>query len=157
MISKRDSSDNADYYILLNVSEIENLIPLKLVKKYSSHIINLRDSDLSYFDFKEGLKYQILYEKESRDYWKGNFSRITIDWNEILGLTKDKSYSDYCNVVHGKTSLVPGCGKNLLDTLLDDNDWKNIREADFTQSQLSEWKEIGKKVFSWTCCSKKKV
>lgn len=148
---------NADYYILLNVSEIENLIPLKLVKKYSSHIINLRDSDLSYFDFKEGLKYQILYEKESRDYWKGNFSRITIDWNEILGLTKDKSYSDYCNVVHGKTSLVPGCGKNLLDTLLDDNDWKNIREADFTQSQLSEWKEIGKKVFSWTCCSKKKV
>lgn len=59
---------NADFYILLNVSEIENMIPLKLVKKYNSHIANLGDSDLSYFDFKEGLKYQILYEKESRDY-----------------------------------------------------------------------------------------
>ena len=51
---------NADYYILLNVSEIENLIPIKLVKKYNSDIACLRDSDLSYFDFKEGLKYQIL-------------------------------------------------------------------------------------------------
>lgn len=148
---------NADYYILLNVSEIENLIPIKLVKKYNSDIACLRDSDLSYFDFKEGLKYQILYEKDSRDYWKSNFSRITIDWDEIIDFAKDKSYSDYCDKVHGKTSLVPGCGKNLLDSLLDDNEWKNIREADFTQSQLSEWKEIGKKVFSWTCCSKKKV
>ena len=99
----------------------------------------------------------ILYEKDSRDYWKSNFSRITIDWDEIIDFAKDKSYSDYCDKVHGKTSLVPGCGKNLLDSLLDDNEWKNIREADFTQSQLSEWKEIGKKVFSWTCCSKKKV
>lgn len=149
---------NADYYILLNVSEIENLIPIKLVKKYNSDIAAcLRDSDLSYFDFKEGLKYQILYEKDSRDYWKSNFSRITIDWDEIIDFAKDKSYSDYCDKVHGKTSLVPGCGKNLLDSLLNDNEWKNIREADFTQSQLSEWKEIGKKVFSWTCCSKKKV
>lgn len=148
---------NADYYILLNVSEIENLIPIKLVKKYNSHIANLEDLDLSYFDFKEGLKYQILYEKDSRDYWKSNFSRITFDWDGILALAKDKSFSDYCNLVHDKTSIVSGCGKKLLESLLDDNDWKNIREADFTQSQLSEWKEIGKKVFSWTCCSKKKV
>ena len=148
---------NADYYILVNVSEIENLIPVKMVKKYNSNITNIEDTDLSYFDFKEGLKYQILYEKDCRAYWKNNFSRMDIDWEEILELVKDKSSSDYFDVVRGKASLVSGCGKKLLDSLLDDDGWKNIREEDFTQSQLSEWKEVGKKIFSWTCCSKKKV
>lgn len=148
---------NADYYILVNVSEIENLIPIKMVKKYNSNITNIEDTDLSYFDFKEGLKYQILYEKDCRAYWKSNFSRMDIDWEEILELVKDKSSSDYFDVVRGKAPLVSGCGKKLLDSLLDDDGWKNIREEDLTQSQLSEWEEVGKKVFSWTCCSKKKV
>lgn len=148
---------NADYYILINVSEVENLIPIKMVKKYNSNIADIEDTDLSYFDFKEGLKYQILYEKNCRAYWISNFSRVDIDWEEILKLVKDKSLSEYFDIVRGKSSLISGCGKKLLDSLLDDDGWKNIREEDFTQSQLSEWKEVGKKVFSWTCCSKKKV
>ena len=148
---------NADYYILVNVSEIENLIPIKIVKKYNTNITNLDDMDLSYFDFKEGLKYQILYEKDCRAYWKSNFSRMNIDWEEILELTKNKTLSDYFDIVRGKAPLVSGCGKKLLDSLLNDDDWKNIREEDFTQSQLSEWKKVGKKVFSWACCSMKKV
>lgn len=148
---------NADYYILSNVTEVENLIPIKFIKKYNPQITNIEKYDLSYFDFKDGLKYQILYYKESRDYWKNNFTEIEINWYEISSMASAMSYSDYCNSVRAKSSLVLGCGSKLLESLLSDKDLDKIRERDFSQSQLLEWNEIGKKVFSWTCCSNKKV
>lgn len=148
---------NADYYILSNVAEIENLAPIKLVKKYSSNIEDIENSDLSYFDFKDGLKYTILYDSRCRTYWKSNFSQISIDWEEIESLVKNKSLSDYNNLVHGKSSIIVGCGRKLLDKLLEDNGWDSIRKEDLSEAQIAEWESIGKKVFSWTCCSKKKV
>ena len=54
---------NADHYILNHVMEAENLIPYEFIKNEHSDFTNIAMYDLSYFDFKEGLKHTILYEK----------------------------------------------------------------------------------------------
>ena len=148
---------NADYYILNDVMEAENLIPFKIILDTTQSINGLVSYDLSYFDFKDGLKYTILYDKDIRNYWKRNFTGLQIDWNSVENLTKAENFSEYCNVVHGKPSLVPGVGSNLLESVLDNMKWNTITENDLTESQQKEWNVLGKKIFSWTCCSQKRV
>lgn len=148
---------NADYYILNEVMEAENLIPYKIILDAKQNLSELIPYDLSYFDFKDGLKYTILYDRNTRNYWKRNFAGIQIDWNRVEALIKDNTLSDYCKVVHGKPSLVSGFGSKLLESVLDNAKWKTISEDDLTDSQCKEWNELGKKIFSWTCCSHKKV
>ena len=148
---------NADYYILNEVTEAENLIPYEIVLDVNQSLTELVSYDLSYFDFKDGLKYTILYDRDTRNYWKRNFAGFQIDWINVEELIKDKTLSDYCKVVHGKPSLVSGFGSKLLESVLDNAKWKTISEDDLTDSQCKEWNELGKKIFSWTCCSHKKV
>lgn len=148
---------NADYYILNDVLEAENLIPYKIVLDARQNFAELAAYDLSYFDFKEGLKYTILYDKDTRIYWKSNFAGLQIDWDDVEKLTQAKNFSDYCDEVHGKSSLVPGLGSDLLESVFDNTKWSTISEKDLTESQQKEWNTLGKKIFSWTCCSQKKV
>ena len=148
---------NADYYILKEVMEVENLIPYKIIFDVKKDIAKLSSYDLSYFDFKDGLKYQILYDKESRDYWKSNFIDLQIDWSKIDSLTQKKNFSAYCDVVRGRSSLVPGLGANLLESVLKNTKWNTISERDLTVAQQREWNSLGKIIFSWTCCSQKRV
>lgn len=148
---------NADYYILNEVMEAENLIPYNIVMDAKQNITELASYDLSYFDFKDGLKYTILYDKEIRNYWKSNFIGLQIDWDYVENLTNDKSYSDYCNIVRDKPSLVTGFGSGLLESTLNNTKWSTISEYNLTEAQLTEWNALGKKIFSWTCCSQKRV
>ena len=148
---------NADYYILNDVMEAENLIPYRIIIDKNQDFTKLTSYDLSYFDFKEGLKYTILYDKNTRNYWKSNFTGLQIDWNNIECLIKGKTFSDYCKAVHDMPFLISGLGPRLLESLLDDKKWKTISERELTDSQQKEWTALGKKIFSWTCCSQKKV
>lgn len=148
---------NADYYILNEVMEAENLIPYKIILDAKQNLSELIPYDLSYFDFKEGLKYTILYDKDVRNYWKSNFFGLQLDWSCVENLTKAKNFSDYCKVVHGKPSLVPGFGSDLLESVLGNMKWNTISDRDLTNSQLKDWNSLGKKIFSWTCCSQKRV
>lgn len=149
---------NADHYILNHVMEAENLIPYEFIKNEHSDFTNIAMYDLSYFDFKEGLKHTILYEKQSRCYWKNNFTNLVIDWKEVDELVHTSStMSDYFDKVRGKEVLVPGYGSKLLESYLNNEKRGNLKDEDLTEAQLNEWKEIGKKVFSWTCCSMRKV
>ena len=148
---------NADYYILNEVMEVENLIPYKIILDVKQNLTELVSYDLSYFDFKEGLKYTILCDKDTRDYWESNFAGLQIDWSDISKLTKTNNFSDYCKAVHGKPSLVPGFGSNLLESVLGNIKWDTISDNDLTNSQLKDWNTLGKKIFSWTCCSQKRV
>lgn len=149
---------NADHYILNHVMEAENLIPYELIKNEHSDFTNIAMYDLSYFDFKEGLKHTILYEKQSRYYWKNNFTNLVIDWKEVEELVHTSStMSDYFDKVRGKEVLVPGYGSKLLESYLNNEKRGNLKDEDLTEAQLNEWKEIGKKVFSWTCCSMRKA
>ena len=52
--------------------------------------------------------------------------------------------------------FIPNWGK-LLDSYLNNEKCGNLKDKDLTDAQLKEWKEIGKKVFSWTCCSMRKA
>lgn len=149
---------NADHYILNHVMEAENLIPYELIKNEHSDFTNIAMYDLSYFDFKEGLKHTILYEKQSRYYWKNNFTNLVIDWKEVEELVHTSStMSDYFDKVRGKDVLVHGYGSKLLESYLNNEKRGNLKDEDLTEAQLNEWKEIGKKVFSWTCCSMRKA
>lgn len=149
---------NADHYILNHVMEAENLIPYELIKNEHSDFTNIAMYDLSYFDFKEGLKHTILYEKQSRYYWKNNFTNLVIYWKEVEELVHTSStMSDYFDKVRGKDVLVHGYGSKLLESYLNNEKRGNLKDEDLTEAQLNEWKEIGKKVFSWTCCSMRKA
>lgn len=149
---------NADYYILNHVMEAENLIPYEFIKNEHSDFTNIAMYDLSYFDFKKGLKHTILYEKQSRSYWKNNFTNLVIDWEDVDKLVRTaNTSSDYYDVVRGKEVLVPGYGSKLLESYLNNEKCGNLKDEDLTEAQLKEWKEIGKKVFSWTCCSMRKA
>lgn len=149
---------NADHYILNLVMEAENLIPYEFIKNEHSGFTNIAMYDLSYFDFKEGLKYTILYETQSRRYWKNNFTNLVIDWKEVDEVVRtSKNISNYFDKVRGKKVLVSGYGSKLLDSYLNNEKCGNLKDKDLTDAQLKEWKEIGKKVFSWTCCSMRKA
>ena len=148
---------NADYYILKYVMEAENLIPFKIVKCKFPRISELVSCDLSYFDFKEGLKYTILYDKDQRLYWKSNFAILNIDWEQVDNLVKIPNFSKYCDAVHGKKSLLSGFGSDLLESVIDVPTWEFITDDELTSSQQKEWNMLGKKIFSWTCCSQKRL
>lgn len=104
------------------------------------------------------MKYTILYEKQSRLYWKNNFTNLVIDWKKVETLVKTSStLSDYHDKVRGKEVLVRGYGSKLLESYLNNEQRGNLKDEDLKDAQLKEWKEIGRKVFSWTCCSMRKV
>lgn len=148
---------NADYYILNDVLEVENLIPYKIVQDIFPRISELMYYDLSYFDFKKGLTHTTLYDKERRSYWKSNFTGLYIDWEQVETLAKEPTFSMYCDAVHGMKSLIPGFGSDLLESALCMPTWSSITDSDLTSSQQKEWNILGKKIFSWTCCSQKRL
>lgn len=149
--------NNADFYILNDVMEAENLIPHEIVQDINPEILKLISFDLSYFDYKDGLKYIYLYDKNAREYWKSNFNGLNINWDLIENLIQGKSLNDYCEEVRNKSTLVPGFGRKLLDLVLNNEKWNSISEKDLTEAQLKEWRTLGRKLFSWTCCSKNRL
>lgn len=148
---------SADYYVLKYVQEAENLIPYKYIINNNDSISQIVEYDLSYFDFKEGFKYQILYDKKCRNYWKRNFASLNLPWDEIEDLASKNSKSSYFDEVYKRKPLISGCGSNLLESFLNTYNWETIAKNDLTENQRNDWHQIGKKVFSWTCCSRNKV
>ena len=148
---------NADYHILENVMEVENLIPYQIIQRKNTDIIKLKGYDLSYFDFKKGLTHSILYDKDARDFWKQNFAGLGLDWKKIEKLACEKDYSGYCACFRNEKPLVVGFGSSLLDSVLQEDGWDFVKEGDLTKAQQEEWRIVGKKIFSWTCCSQKKL
>lgn len=149
---------NADYYILKYVMEAENLIPYEFIKNEHPDFTKIAMYDLSYFDFKKGLKLTNLYEIHSRRYWKNNLTNLDIDWENVEELVQTaETLCDYHAIVRGKDALVPGFGSKLLESYLYNENTGNLKDNDLTEAQLKEWLAIGKKVFSWTCCSMRKA
>ena len=146
---------NADYYIPVKVMEVENLIPYKIIQEINNEEAHLKSFDWSYFDLKNGLKLSILHDSNVRKYWKQNLENYegkTIDWDVVDKMIKDKdSDSSTCG------ALIPGIGRKLLDSALTSNQWQTIENSDLTDAQLEEWNIMGKLIFSWTCCSNKRV
>ena len=159
-----------DYYIMKMVSEIENLIPIDVLGKFSSlkqkSFLKNHYQVLQWCDMKKGLEYKILYDKKAYKEWKKEFP-TEVQWtmvDTLIASSKDKK--DYEKKV--KQSQYPPAydpwGAQLLSSILHP-DPKHAGKYDLYSTDLSklnpnqqaEWEEIGWKVFCWTCCFTKKI
>lgn len=142
---------NSDYYIMRNVMELENLIPMNMIVKTfdTRTIIKLLDS--SYFDFKDGLKRTYLYNKDSRSYWKKITKELSLDWADVENDVRGNSESDYHNVIRGKNPLVCGFGNKFVEKILEKekNNLDKVADNELTPNQRKEWNAIGKQILSW--------
>lgn len=142
---------NSDYYIMMRVMELENLIPINMINRNFDAQTIIKLNDTSYFDFKEGLKRIYLYEKESRSYWKRITTGLSLDWAEVENDVRGKSESDYHNEIRNKKPLINGFGSKLVEKILDKevNNWDKVTGDELSANQRIEWETIGKNIVSW--------
>ena len=154
---------NCTAYIMDKVMEIENLIPSQLVIKYGDGggYKEIFMSDPSFFDMKKGLTLECLYKDKAFEYWKSLITDEENRFNErdekIKNCTCEK---DYYKKVRDVECIKNGFGKDLLANVLNPKGHKkclnleDVGDKDLNVSQQSEWCNIGKIMFSWTCACK---
>ena len=151
-----DTPFNCSIYTLQNVSEIENLIPLGILRMYSNtQQKNFLNSgyDLSYYDIKTGLMYYRMFDEECYNYWRTIL--VHLNWG-IIDQGRAKDYEAYKNDVNQLPSL-PNWGKTILNDIMDGSQKYILHDkvgmSDLSRSQRIEWNHLGKLIYSWTCCS----
>jgi hypothetical protein len=124
----RLQKERIDFYGLVEMLDVYAVIT---ISKHSSRVgkeLQINPFEASGF-FLDAPTY--LCTENQRD---GKFYQIVCSYyltqERILNMsTSYKKWkgggSDYFDIVRGKASLVSGCGKKLLDSLLDDDGWKN--------------------------------
>lgn len=154
-------------YVLKDVMEIENLIPHLLISKYKTKngwacYIN---SNIPYFDIKEGLKVVSLYGSKDADYWKKIVDDNTLFRERDLMVKKYKNKSTFENHIKEvvKPVLLTEFGCQVLNKLMEKNynDYEGfvpnkyelgkVTISDLQPYQETVWKELGQLLFSWTC------
>lgn len=77
-----------------------------------------------------------------------------MDWDEVDNDAKGKTESDYHDIVRDKQPLIKGLSKKLMEKILEKEikRMSKITDGNLTESQRIEWNNIGKQVFSWSCC-----
>lgn len=162
----------ADCYSMSLVSEIENLVPKKVVLKCSSQIgyPEIFDKDPSYYDMKLGLLPAILYNDKSLKYWECVIDEQNL-FDEVKSLrNQSPNKNSYDVSVQNIPALKPGFGVDLLKRCIEKNkncktgvvlndkfDLCRVVDGDLTNSQKKEWENIGRLIFSWTCAMKAKI
>lgn len=161
-----------DVYIMSQVREIENLIPICILEIFSNSnqksFLKKHKNNLAFFDFKLGMEYRILYNDDVYNGWKMVFPDI-IDW-KLIDTYKESSHNQTEFESKLKTQQLPKIvdewGKSILKNVLNPKKKKQkdlirklyeIKETDLTPFQKDEWDSIGKIIFSWCCCFNKTV
>ena len=160
---------NCSAYVMDKVREIENLIPMRLVKAYGDHAgcleIFSADKDPSYFDMKNGLLLKNLYDEQVYQYWKDMFPDDRERFEKRDKQRKDyKSGTESREKVKEAEAIKRGFGGKLLANVLEAerNSSKRkekltlhqITDNDLNSYQQDEWYKIGKHMFSWTCAAR---
>lgn len=149
---------HCDYYIMKQLSEVENLLPHEMVRKVCGNNQNLNEIlslDIAFFDMKKGIVKAVLQNSTAKDYYcnlLGDFKQVVDD---IVKCFTDVSQRKL-NKEEKKEAVVSGYGSNLLkDVLALEWDAVDLQKLQLSASQAYEWEEIGKRIFSWTCAPKK--
>lgn len=130
--------DHKEVYKMKRLSEIENLIPFKLIhNKGKSLHDKIGSIDHSYFDFKLGLSAKVLKDKDCYKYWKSMLGDLP-KYSDIQA--KQDSYQ-----------VVKGWGKSTLSTFIKSNleQLCLVTDQELSTSQRLEYAEIGEKIFNW--------
>lgn len=159
-----------DYYIMSRVSEIENLIPIDVLLRFSAPpqkaFLKNHYQVLPWCDIKKGLEYKILFDNTAYKEWKKEFP-TEVDWATVDTLrASSKDKKDYEEKVKQQQFPVvysPWGTQTLSSVLRPDRKHVgkyDLYSTDMTKlhpNQKSEWEEIGWRLFSWTCCFVKKI
>lgn len=156
---------HSGYYIMNKTCEIENLIPICILKDHSNSsqnvFLNNYGNILSFFDIKAGLQYKILYDDDVCCEFMKIFPN-NIDWNLIKTYKQQsRDFTEFSEKVGAIPKVVEAWGKNILKDIMciPQKGGKsksymiyNIKEEDLTYNQKVEWDNIGQLFFSWCCC-----
>ncbi|WP_027450988.1 hypothetical protein [Xylanibacter brevis] len=151
---------NCSYYVMKDLRELENLIPLDVLRSMPQVKIQplmKMNFDMSYHDMKDGLlackikvgAYQTYLDKiYSFDPAIVSMIDYCADYCQLCA-NKDE-YEKDC----GRTKIVGGLGSKIMEQVLmtAQSVLASNPFAGMSQSQQSEWLGIGKKVFEWCCC-----
>lgn len=151
---------NCSYYVMKDLRELENLIPLdvlKSMKQVKNQPLMQMNFDMSYHDMKEGLLACKINEGAYQTYLDSLYAFDPVLVGKIdycaeyrqLCANKEE-YEKDC----GRTRLVGGLGSKIMEQVLTTAQpaLASNRFSGMSPSQQSEWLCIGKKVFEWCCC-----
>lgn len=159
--------------IVLNVNEIENLLPLNYIneiiakeKKYrwensqiqKKHFDYLCSSDkkneiLKYFDYKNGIKKNscLLTDK----YYK-KFAKLC--WEQNPDINKDCNFEEYIKTIPEKGSIYNKLSESIFPDVLDyikrKKSQNSLKNPDLLIFQKEEWNKIAKTLLNWSCASR---
>lgn len=162
---------NCTYYRMEKVSEIENLIPVSIVKAYKNNNKNQifqsnPQLELSFFDMKKGFACCNIKNEAMYTYWKDRFNSDEDLKNKLEKCHQDCLIGCLYNVsketkknCRNSLNILDGFGSDLLKNLLCNgvsiSKLKNIKNYQLTSNQQDEWETIGKLIFEWCCAGKK--
>lgn len=170
-IHDKEQPFNCFHCRMEKVSEIENLIPVSVVKEYknnnSKQLFQLYPLlELSFFDMKKGFMCCNIKDEAMYTYWKDRFN----DYEDLKN--KLEKCHQECLLVHrynvsketkksccNSSCILDGFGSDLLKDLLHDgasiSKLKNVKNNQLTENQRDEWEAIGKIIFEWCCAGQK--
>lgn len=162
---------NCSLYVMDQVMEVENLIPYTVIKSFfsSNGFVEIFSKDASFYDMKNGLTLNWLFDENVCDYWRNMLYDLDLDLSERDDARQHcknrKEYQDYIDKKGYKKCLKKGFGCDLLKRCTSNLDSKddrikphiidalfNVSFKDLTTYQQNEWLRIGRELFSWTCC-----
>ena len=152
-------------YVLSQVREIENLIPLNTLSIVSGRsqkaFIATYAVDMSYYDIKDGLDYKCLHHSATYQYWEHILGTLPI-WTQIKQCKREhRKYESFKDAVKDIPVLDGRWGGSILKSIMcpstkkEKEAYVSLKNTNFdalTENQKHEWEQIGRLIFSWCCC-----
>lgn len=148
---------------IINVMEVENLIPLTFVKKlhkdkahFLQQINKVCPTLLDYYDFKEGLFYKDGYEEDYKVFLKEKYENVnpkSCEFDKFICRKKSEAPDE-------PIEIFPNIGKDILKSFIKETNVNNNKPLNFglfdNDSRLyNEWNRIARLVYTYTCSRKK--
>lgn len=153
---------NCQYYIIEDLSEIENMIPFHIISTFPIYKDNSIVKDgllfcLDYFDFKKGLTTNELINDEFYKYWIATIGHLREISDEVESYRR-KAVRCGCREKYVKEKqkvLIDGFGEKLLATVMDDSraltSLRSVTDVDLSPAQQIVWYTMGQMIFEWCC------
>lgn len=153
---------NCNYYVIEDLSEIENMIPFHIISSFPTYknnqiIKNGLNFCQDYFDFKKGLKTDDLINEDYYKYWYSEIRHLK-DIADLMDDYRNMAIRCGSRVEYEKlkqTVLIIGFGDKLLSQVMDDDNSKallrKVTDADLTPVQQKVWYDMGQVIFEWCC------
>ena len=152
---------NCSYYVMNELRELENLIPIIVLKSMSNiknHPLFQMSFDMSYHDMKDGLLACKIAEGAYQQYLDllFSFDPAIVDYVDFCAAYRKnccsgrEDYEKQC----GRWKLVEGLGPKIMEQVMltAKNALASNNFSSLSPSQQYEWLMIGKKIFEWCCC-----